>query len=453
MDPEPTRLFITILQFNYWTEIIGLIVALLVLLLLSAIVSGAEVAFFSLNKKDLEEAKEEGVQGLGLIDKLLKSPKKLLATLLITLNLFNIGIVIVVSALMGHFLIQSVSFFGFTIEKEWVEFIIELLLDLFLILIFAEIIPKIYANNQPLRFALSVKSLVNIYQDIFSPFSSILLKLSKSIEKHLGESKESISVDKLSQALELTSESIEEQDIEDQKILEGIVNFGNTDAKQVMTPRVDMFALSMNTSYDNVLKTIAENGYSRIPIFKENIDDIEGILYAKDLIKHISQENFEWQKVIRKPFFIPENKKLDDLLNDFKERKVHLAIVVDEYGGTSGIVSMDDIIEEIVGDISDEFDIEEENYTKIDDKTYVFEGKTSLKDFYRVMKIEDEEKFEEVKGESDTLAGFIIEVNEEFPKQRQVIEFQNYKFTVEALDKKRVKQIRVTETEKPTSED
>mgnify|MGYP003598950272 FL=1 len=453
MDPEPTRLFITILQFNYWTEIIGLIAALLVLLLLSAIVSGAEVAFFSLNKKDLEEAKEEGIQGLGLIEKLLKSPKKLLATLLITLNLFNIGIVIVVSALMGHFLIQSVSFFGFTIEKEWVEFIIELLLDLFLILIFAEIIPKIYANNQPLRFALSVKSLVNIYQDIFSPFSSILLKLSKSIEKHLGESKESISVDKLSQALELTSESIEEQDIEDQKILEGIVNFGNTDAKQVMTPRVDMFALSMNTSYDNVLKTIAENGYSRIPIFKENIDDIEGILYAKDLIKHISQENFEWQKVIRKPFFIPENKKLDDLLNDFKERKVHLAIVVDEYGGTSGIVPMDDISEEIVGDISDEVDIEEENYTKIDDKTYVFEGKTSLKDFYRVMKIEDEEKFEEVKGESDTLAGFIIEVNEEFPKQRQVIEFKNYKFTVEALDKKRVKQIRVTETEKPTSED
>jgi len=263
-----------------------------------------------------------------------------------------------------------------------------------------------------------------------------------AIHKRLGKQKSHLSVDQLSQALELTSE--DDTTKEEQKILQGIVSFGNTDTKQVMQPRMDIFALNMEQSYADIMPEIIANGYSRIPVFTDNIDQIKGVLYVKDLLLHIDKKDFNWTSIIREPFFVPENKKLDDLMDEFQEKKVHLAVVVDEYGGTSGLISLEDIIEEIVGDISDEFDDEDLNYSKLDDKNYVFEGKTALKDFYRVLKIEDTTLFESHKGESETIAGFVLEISKSFPKRNSKINFENYVFTIEALDKKRIKRLKLT---------
>ena len=253
-----------------------------------------------------------------------------------------------------------------------------------------------------------------------------------------------MSVDQLSQALELTSE--DDTTKEEQKILQGIVSFGNTDTKQVMRPRIDIFALNIEQKYAEIMPEIIANGYSRIPVYRENIDTIEGVLYVKDLLPYIDRKQFDWPTLLRKPFFVPENKKLDDLMAEFQEKKVHLAVVVDEYGGTSGLISLEDIIEEIVGDISDEFDDEDLMYSKLDDNNYVFEGKTALKDFYKVVKIEDETIFEEQKGEAETIAGFVLEISKSFPKLNSKINFKNYVFTIEALDKKRIKRIKLTKT-------
>jgi gliding motility-associated protein GldE len=258
----------------------------------------------------------------------------------------------------------------------------------------------------------------------------------------LGKQKTSLSVDQLSQALELTSEG--DTTREEQKILEGIVSFGNTDTKQVMRPRIDIFALSEDMKFLEVLEEIKQNGYSRIPVFSDNIDNVIGVLYVKDLLMYIDRKNFNWLSLIREPYFVPENKKLDDLLLEFQEKKIHLAVVVDEYGGTSGIVTLEDIIEEIVGDISDEFDDEDLVFSKLDDHNYVFEGKTTLKDFYRVARINDEVDFEEQKGESETIAGFVLEIAGSFPKRGEKVVFKNYEFVVESLDRKRLKQIKIT---------
>ena len=250
------------------------------------------------------------------------------------------------------------------------------------------------------------------------------------------------SVETLSQALELTSQGATTKD--EQKILQGIVNFGNTETVQIMEPRIDIFALSDDETYEAVLDKILTNGYSRNPVYHDNIDNIIGVLYAKDLLAHLNKQAFKWQSLIREPFFVPENKKLDDLLGDFRAKKNHLAIVVDEYGGTSGLVTLEDVIEEIVGDINDEFDDDDLSYSKIDANNYIFEGKTTIKDFCRVLDDEDEEIFEEEKGESETLAGFILEISGKFPKRGEKINFKNYTFTIEALDKKRIKQVKAT---------
>jgi gliding motility-associated protein GldE len=264
----------------------------------------------------------------------------------------------------------------------------------------------------------------------------------KSINKRLGRQKSNLSVDQLSQALELTSE--EDTTKEEHKILQGIVSFGNTDTKQVMRPRIDIFALDSTMKYGDIMPEIIKNGYSRIPVYKDNVDTVVGILYVKDLLPHLDRKQFDWTSLLREPFFVPENKKLDDLMQEFQEKKVHLAVVVDEYGGTSGIVSLEDVIEEIVGDISDEFDDDDLIYSKLDDNNYVFEGKTTLKDFYRVIKLDEEAIFEEEKGEAETIAGFVLEISGSFPKLDSKINFKNYVFTIEALDKKRIKQIKVT---------
>ena len=429
MDPEPSLLFAYTLDTNL---VVGF-AAIFALLFCSAMVSGAEVALFSLSQKDLDDTLQEHPSKGKIISKLLEKPKKLAATLLVANNFLNIGVVIL-------FLFIGKNLFS-AITSSFLKFTIEVIIVTFLILLFGEVLPKVYASRNNIKFAKWVAYPVAVLDKLLSPISLPMRKVTIYLHNKLGKQKTNFSVDQLSQALELTDS--DESSSEEQKILEGIVTFGNTDAKQVMSPRMDIFALEIEESFANIYSKIIEKGFSRIPVYRDNIDQIEGVLFVKDLLRHIDKDEFDWKTLIREPFFIPENKKIDNLLKDFQNMKSHLAIVVDEYGGTSGIVTLEDIIEEIVGDISDEFDGDNSNFSKIDDKNYVFEGKTNLKDFYRVIDV-NEELFETAKGEAETLAGFILEVLGNFPKKDQKITFENCTFTIEVVDKKRVKQIKVT---------
>ncbi len=410
-------------------------IALLFLLLLcSALISGAEVALFSLTRTDLEDETQTNATAINIITKLLERPKKLLATILVANNFINIGIVILF-AYLGEFIFTG-------IQSELLQFLLEVVVITFLILLFGEILPKIYASRNKMKFAVLMAYPLRVLDVLFSPLSLPMRSITIGIHSKLGKQKSNLSVDQLSQALELTSEA--DTTKEEQKILKGIVSFGNTDTKQVMRPRIDIFALNINQKYLEIIPEIVKNGYSRIPVFEENIDKIKGILYVKDLLPFLDRKQFDWTTLLRDPFFVPENKKLDDLMGEFQEKKVHLAVVVDEYGGTSGLISLEDIIEEIVGDISDEFDDEDLIYSKLDNNNYVFEGKTALKDFYKILKMEDDSLFEAEKGEAETLAGFILEFSKSFPKQGSKIYFENYVFTIEALDKKRITRVKVT---------
>ena len=315
-------------------------------------------------------------------------------------------------------------------------------LEYFLILLFGEILPKIYASRNRVKFAKFMAYPLRVLDFIISPLSLPMRSITIAIHNKLGKQKSNINVNYLSQALELASD--QDTTKEEHKILQGIVSFGNTDAKQVMQPRIDIFALEESLKLTEIFSEIVSRGFSRIPVYKDNVDTIIGVLYAKDLLPYLDRKQFDWRTLLREPFFVPENKKLDDLMVEFQEKKVHLAIVVDEYGGTSGIVSLEDVIEEIVGDISDEFDDEDLTFSKLDDKNYVFEGKTTLKDFYRIIKLEDENIFESKKGEAETIAGFVLEISGSFPKLGSKIKVDNYGFTIEALDKKRIQQVKVT---------
>ncbi len=438
MDPDPEPLFILLLALDPAT--ILSIAILFILLLCSALISGAEVAFFSLIPSDLEspEAEEKQDPRLKIVSKLLDKPKKLLATILVANNTINIAIVLLFASL-GETLFGDIktTFFGMN-----VRFILEVVVITFLILLFGEILPKIYASRNNKKFAGFMAYPLRFIEVIVTPFSVPMQRITSWIHSKLGDQKSNFNVDQLSQALELTSE--DDTTKEEQKILQGIVAFGNTDTKQVMRPRMDVFALNQDDAYTDILPQITKNGYSRIPVYKESIDTITGILYVKDLLPHLSDKNFNWTALLRPPNFVPENKKLDNLLAEFKEKKNHLAIVVDEYGGTSGIITLEDIIEEIVGDISDEFDDEDIIYSKLDDHNYIFDGKTSLKDFYRIIQLEDDSGFENQKGEAETIAGFILEISGGFPRKNEVINYDRYAFTVEAIDKKRIKQIKFT---------
>jgi len=410
---------------------------LLLLLLCSALISGAEVAFFSLTPADViaEDGKRSKAQQI--VVNLLDKPKKLLATILVANNFINIAIVLLFDTLADElFRGMNTIFYGINFK-----FLIEVGIVTFIILLFGEILPKVYASRNNVLFSNFMARPLNFLDTIFTPLSSPMRSVTIFMHSRLGKQRSYISIDHLSQALELTSE--EDTTQEEQKILQGIVSFGNTDTKQVMRPRMDIFALNQSQIYKEIIPEIIDRGYSRIPVYRENIDNVIGILYVKDLLQFLDEKDFDWTSLLREPYFVPENKKLDDLLNDFKTKKNHLAIVVDEYGGTSGLISLEDIIEEIVGDISDEFDDEDLVYSKLDENTYVFEGKTPLKDFYRIVKIEDPAVFEERKGEADTLAGFLLEISGGFPKRNDVIYFLNYSFTVEVLDNKRLKQIKV----------
>ncbi len=436
MDSEPPSLILFWATIDF-TQIISLII-LLLLLLCSALISGAEVAFFSLTPADVitEDGKRSKAQQI--VVNLLDKPKKLLATILVANNFINIAIVLLFDTLTDEL-------FGRMRTVFWgVDFklIIEVGVVAFLILLFGEILPKVYASRNKVQFSNFMAQPLNFLDSFFSPLSVPMRSVTLFIHDKLGKQRSFLNVDHLSQALDLTSD--EGTSKEEQKILKGIVSFGNTDTKQVMRPRMDIFALNENLNYEEIIPEIIQNGYSRIPVYRENIDNIIGILYVKDLLPYIEEHKFEWTKLLREPYFVPENKKLDDLLNDFKNKKNHLAIVVDEYGGTSGLISLEDIIEEIVGDISDEFDDEDLVFSKLDENNFIFEGKTPLKDFYRIIKLEDPEAFEEQKGEAETLAGFLLEISAGFPKKNDEIFFLNYTFTIEAVDDKRIKQIKLS---------
>ncbi len=439
MDPDPNHIFIFLASIDLFTTLNS--IALIALLISSALISGSEIAFFSLSQTDLNELSNNGKEE-NIVVTLLEKPRKLLATILITNNFINILIVLLFASL-AETLFGSFNFtlnlYLFTVS---IRFLLEIILVTFLILLFGEVLPKVYASRNALRFSKKMSKFIKSVSILLTPFSMPLIAITKWVEKKFGSKASNFSVETLSQALELTSQGATSKD--EQKILEGIVNFGNTETVQIMKPRIDIFAISDDESYEEVLNKILINGYSRNPVYKESIDNIIGVLYAKDLLAHLNKKSFKWQNLLREPFFVPENKKLDDLLSDFRAKKNHLAIVVDEYGGTSGLVTLEDVIEEIVGDINDEFDDDDLSYSKIDDNNYIFEGKTSIKDFCKVLDDEDEEIFEEEKGESETLAGFILEISGKFPKKGEKIVFKNYTFTIEALDKKRIKQVKAT---------
>lgn len=429
MDSEPSLLF----AYAIDTNLALAFTVIIMLLFCSALISGAEVALFSLSQKEIDETIQENDSKGKIIAALLEKPKKLLATLLVANNFVNIAIVILFSY-AGKSMFAAVT-------QPLLKFILEVLVVTFLILLFGEVLPKVYASRNNTKFAKLIAYPIFLLDKFLTPISLPMRAATIYLHNKLGKQKTSFSVDQLSQALELTAS--DETSSEEQKILEGIVSFGNTDTRQVMSPRIDIFALEIEESFAAICPKIIEKGYSRIPVYRDNIDQIEGVLFVKDLLPHINTNEFDWKSLLREPFFVPENKKLDNLLKDFQNKKSHLAIVVDEYGGTSGLVSLEDVIEEIVGDISDEFDDEQIVFSQIDEKNYLFEGKINLRDFYRIIDV-DEELFEIKKGEAETLAGFILEILGNFPKKDQKIVFENCLFTIEAVDKKRVKQIKVT---------
>ena len=408
------------------------IILILIFLILSALTSGCEVAFFSLDKSIIPEDNSNKL--IKKIESLLEKPKRLLATILISNNFINIAIVILFASIDNPYLSS--------INNPIIETIIEVGVIGMLILFIGDILPKIYANRNPLIFSkVMVNPIYFLDRYILFLFNQPMSKSMNYLESSLAKDTEQLSVDKLSQALELTDSK--ETSKEEKKILKGIVNFGNVETRQIMCPRVDVFALEANKDMNEIIDELISNGFSRVPVFEDNLDKIQGVLYVKDLLSHLEKENFNWTSLLRKPLYIPENKKLDDLLTEFKTKKIHMAIVVDEYGGTSGIITLEDVIEEIFGELSDEFDEEDNLFSKLDENTYVFDSKINLQDFYRAINLKDTSSFDEVSSEIETLGGLLIEKIKKIPRVGQIIYHDNYKFIIEIVDNKRIKQVKL----------
>ena len=403
-----------------------------VLLLCSAFASGSEIAFFSLTRENLDDMAESKSARDKRIIELLKEPEKLLATILIVNDFVNVGVVM----LLNFFFMQVLDF---GVGAEWLEFLLMTVLLTFLLLLFGEVMPKIYSKNNVVKFARFTSVPLYALSSILSPFSKMLVRSTAFAQRIVSKKQRLLSVDELEQALELT----DTKEIGEQKnMLEGIIRFGDETVKNIMTSRLDMVMLDLRTPYSEVLKCAAENAYSRIPVYGKTQDDIRGILYIKDLLPHLNRGgNFRWQSLIRQPFFVPETKKIDDLLCDFQTVKVHMAVVVDEFGGVSGLITLEDIIEEIVGEINDEFDEPDTSYEKVNESTYLFDGRTSLSDFYKITSL-DSEEFEELAGEADTLAGMLLEVKGEFPMLHEVIVCNGISFEVVQKDKHRIIKIK-----------
>jgi len=421
----------------------GIIISLILMVFLlfcSAMVSGSEIAFFSLSPSQLEHLYSDGSKKNKQVIQLFEAPKRLLATILISNNFVNVAIVI-----LSTFITNSLFSFS---EYPIITFVFQVVTVTSLILLFGEIIPKIYATQYPLKFAYLMVKPILILRSFFYPLSSLLVNSTNLIDKRIKRKSHNISMSELSKAIDITSD--ETTPDEEKKMLKGVVKFGDINVKEIMKARVDVTAIDTITKFDTLIETIISSGYSRIPVFSETFDNIKGILYAKDLLPHLKEnKDFEWQSLVRKAFFVPESKMINDLLHEFQEKKIHLAIVVDEYGGVSGIVTLEDIIEEIVGEINDEFDYsrDENIHSKLDENNFIFEGKTLLNDFCKITGI-DSKTFEEIKGESDTLAGLILEIEGEIPQKSSIIKFQNFIFEIEAVDNRRIQKIKVKILEK-----
>lgn len=417
------------------------IIALVVLLILSALASGSEAAFFSIGPAEKEKLKSDETKAGKTVLELINNPQDLLATILITNNFVNVGIVILSSTLLTTIYPKENA-------NETVRFIIEVIGITLILLLIGEVIPKIYGTKNTLVFAKLTAIPLNTARKIppISWLKYILVNGSTLIQRAARNKGVKITTNELEKALELTKD--DDSSKEEHRILEGIVKFGNTDAKQIMKSRMDMVAIETDKNFKEVLDIILDAGYSRMPVFEESLDNVVGILYIKDLLPHLDKSvDFKWQELIRKPYFVPENKKIDDLLREFQSMKMHMAVVVDEYGGASGIVTLEDVLEEIVGDITDEFDDEEISYTKVDEQTYIFEGRTALVDFYKVTEVEGKE-FEQNKGDSETLGGFITETAGRILKNNEFIIFDEIKLIVESSDKRRIKMVKVILPEK-----
>lgn len=409
-----------------------------VLLYVSGFASGSEIAFFSLSPSDLAEIEEENHPADKHVKELREDSERTLATILITNNFVNVTIIM----LCNYVFASLVQF-----KALWIEFLCITVLLTFLLLLFGEIMPKIYSRQNPLKFCRKCVAFVMAMRRLFWPLESLLIQSGALAEKVVQKENLVLSVDDLEQALELT----DKEDIkEEQQILKGIIRFGDETAKEVMTSRQDIVDLDIRSSYTEVLQCVVENNYSRIPVYQDNTDNIRGVLYIKDLLPHLSKPaNFRWQSLIRPPYFVPETKKIDDLLREFQENKVHIAIVVDEFGGTSGLVTLEDILEEIVGEINDEFDEEERNYSKLNYNTYIFEGKTLLSDFCKIINVPDDE-FADVEGDADSLAGLLLELKGDFPSMHEMIEYSRYTFEVLAVEGRRISRIKVVIQDPPT---
>jgi putative hemolysin len=435
-SPEPySSFYLLILSFFYSLTpeaAIGLMV-MVVLLFVSAMVSGAEIAFFSLTHSQLDKLRDDNHPNSKIIIGLLEQPKILLATILITNNVVNIAIII-----LSTFVSQIL--FNFQ-EYIILGFIVQIILVTFLILLFAEVLPKVYATQNAQKFAMFMARPLKFLRRLFYPLSSVLVKSTNFIDRHLTVKKTGISAHDLSHAIDITHDQKSSED--ERNLLYGIVQFGKIYAREIMKSRMDVVAVDARTPFNELIKTIVDAGYSRIPVYSESFDEISGILYIKDLLPFLdSDDDFEWQKLIRPGFFVPESKKINDLLKEFQEKKIHMAVVVDEYGGTSGLITLEDILEEIVGEINDEFDIEETIYSKLDDKNYVFEGRALIKDFCKITGIEYN-SLDGLKGEADTMAGLILEVKQELPFKGEKIDFDEFTIVIDSVDNRRIKRIKV----------
>ncbi|MEX2592357.1 MAG: gliding motility-associated protein GldE [Anditalea sp.] len=433
-DPFPSMLLlagITQVSVGFWL-INGLV--FITLLTFSALISGSEVAFFSLTQEDLRDLQLKSDEKSQLVIKLVETPQKLLSTILILNNLLNIAIVTLTT-------FMTWSIFGINAVGVVIILVQTVIVAFFLVFI-AEIIPRAYANNSRISFSKLMAKSLYVFSIILSPLYAFLMAISNVIERKIEKKGYSLSVKELHQALDITSDNTT---LEEKDILKGIVNFGTLSVKQVMQSRMDLTAVDKTMDFHELMDKINKSGYSRIPVYNETVDYIEGILYVKDLLYHIDkEEGFEWQTLIRKGFFVPENKKIDALLKDFKNKRVHMAIVVDEYGGTSGLVTLEDLIEEIIGEINDEFDdIEDVIFKQIDASTFIFEGKVSLNDFCKKLEI-DPQAFDEVKGESESLGGLLLELNSRLPKSGSKIIYNQFEFTIMAVDAKKIKKVKVS---------
>jgi putative hemolysin len=444
LDEPPSILLADIMSMELNSFYVFSFIAIAVLLGMSAIISASEVAFFSLKANDLERCRESNDPRYTNIVDLLRHPRLLLASILIMNNFVNVGVVTIATFLMWEM--------ASTHKPSETVVGIVTFATTFAITFFGEIIPKVYATQRNIFIARTMARVWKFMEKICRPVSFLLLGLSSLIERRIEKRGYSSTVEELNQALELTTENAETSE-DEREILRGIVNFGTLTVKQVMRSRLEISAMEVDQNFKEVLDAVSKSGFSRIPVYRENLDRIEGILYTKDLLPHLTQgENFQWQKLLRPGFFVPETKKLDSLLKDFQSKHVHLAIVADEYGGTSGLVTLEDLIEEIIGEINDEFDEVAVPFQKIDDRTFVFEGKISLHDFCKAMEL-DPQYFDEVKGESESLGGLMLELHRAMPTAGDKISFERFVFTIVSVDEKRIKRIRVTITDAETGED